>query len=129
MSKTIPSLFISLFLALFLAAACADQGDDPEIETSTPDEIQQSADGGKTGSVASEASSLMDQPVDFSSPESAEESLQRIREQVGEKEYQKMQNAIKYLLFYDLSVGQDKEKLYAKLDGKTPNEILAGIKR
>ena len=36
---------------------------------------------------------------------------------------------MKYVMYYDLSLRNDKEKLYKKLDGKTPEQIIAMIKR
>jgi len=71
----------------------------------------------------------MDQPVDFSSPESVEKTMENIRQQAGEKEASGVSSAIGYMVVYDLSVNRNKEKLYKKLDGKTPNQIIAMAQR
>jgi hypothetical protein len=34
-----------------------------------------------------------------------------------------------YILAYDLSLGRDQEKMYKKLNGRTPNAIIAKMKR
>jgi hypothetical protein len=34
-----------------------------------------------------------------------------------------------YILAYDLSFARDKEKMYKKLNGRTPNAIIAKAKR
>lgn len=67
----------------------------------------------------------MDQPVDFSTPENVEISLQKVKDQEGEQIYKTLNSAMQYILFYDLSMRNDKEKLYKALDGSTPSEIIA----
>lgn len=129
MSKKHLSLLTPMVLSLVLASACADQGDGNGAAEQAPQAAKQSIGNGAADNSPGGQASLMDQPVDFSTPENAEKHLQKIRAEAGEKQYRKIDSAIKYMLFYDLSVGQDKAKLYAKLDGKTPNEILAMMKR
>lgn len=63
-------------------------------------------------------------PVDGSSLEAFEQSLEKIREQTTEAEYTTLTNAIDYLLVYDLSARRDREKLAANLDGLTGEEIV-----
>jgi hypothetical protein len=36
---------------------------------------------------------------------------------------------MQYIKVYDLSVGNSDEKLYQKLNGKTPEQIIAKMKR
>lgn len=83
----------------------------------------------KTGAVTEQPTdaenSIMSEPVDFSTPESVKASLQNVRENAGEKAYGKLNNAMKYILYYDLSLKNNKEALYKKLDGKTPEQIIA----
>ena len=45
-------------------------------------------------------------------------------EQEGDKAYTAVKNALDYMLYYDIGLRNDKEKLYQKLDGKTPKEII-----
>ena len=110
-------------MALFLVSACAEDSKDPETTTA-----QVSAPEG-AGNAGDHSTSIMDQPVDFSTAENVEISLQKIREQGGDQAYKTLNNAMKYLKYYDLSISNNMEKLYKKLDGKTPNEIVAMMKR
>ena len=116
------NLFITISagsLALFLVTACAeDTGETNQANTTatTAESDQQDA-------------TLMNQPVDFSSPEAVEKTLQNIREKEGGKAYNQLKNAIQYIMVYDLSVGNNKEKLYKKLNGRTPEQIIAKMKR
>ncbi len=55
--------------------------------------------------------------------------MQNVREQAGAQAYRKLDNAVKYILYYDLSLKNNKEALYKKLDGKTPEQIIAKGKR
>ena len=101
-------------MAIFLLAACADEGKD--IQTAKAAQTE-------------EASSVMDQPVDFSTPEKVEKSIQKVCDQESETACKNLKNAMQYILMYDLSVGNDKDKMYKKLDGTTPNAIIAKMKR
>ena len=55
--------------------------------------------------------------------------MENIRQQAGEKEASGVSSAIGYMVVYDLSVKRNKKKLYEKLDGKTPNQIIAMAQR
>ncbi|MCW8925706.1 MAG: hypothetical protein OQJ84_05560 [Xanthomonadales bacterium] len=118
MKNTFFRLVTTAFLALFLTTACAEQGQEGN---STP----QAA----TSGAVEETASMLDQPVDFSSPEAVEKTLQNIREQEGDVMLSKLTVAMDYLLYKDLSLGNDKKKLYKKLDGQTPNQIIARMKK
>jgi len=129
-------------VALFLVSACAEDGTDTETTPATAKTAAAVAtDPTATDPTANDATAndataneyaakgdIMDQPVDFSSPENVKKTLQTIREQAGEKQANSVQGAMDYLIFYDLGINRDKNKLYKKLNGKTPNEIL-GITR
>lgn len=82
-----------------------------------------------TGSEVAEEVSIMDQPVDFSTAENVEKSLQAVSDQAGEANALQLKSAMKYVMYYDLSVSHDKVKMHKKLDGRTPNEIIAKMKR
>ena len=110
-------------MALLLITACAEDSKDI---AATVEPIVASEKAGDTGDTSS---SIMDQPVNFSTPEDVEKSMQKIREQVGDKELRKLGAAMQHSLFYDVSLGKNKEKLYKKLDGQTPNQIIAKMKR
>lgn len=73
---------------------------------------------------AFQSAAIMSKPVDFSSPENITNSMQAIQTEAGDEASARVDSAINYMVVYDLSVGGDKQKLYEKLNGKTPNEIL-----
>jgi hypothetical protein len=63
-------------------------------------------------------------PVDGSSLEAFNESLATIKAQAKEANYISLEEAIKYLLVYDLGAQNDKAKLAKNLDGKTGDQII-----
>jgi hypothetical protein len=73
--------------------------------------------------------SIMDIPLDGASTESFKAGLEQVDEQATEKQYRSVMSALDYLLFYELSVQRNKDKLYASLDGKTPNEIVEMVRK
>ena len=105
-------------MALALLNACADNSGETPVSASE-----------STGSTSTQDISIMDQPVDFSTPENVEISLQKVKDQEGEKAYKTLNSAMQYVLFYDLSLRNDKEKLYKALDGSTPKEIIARMSK
>jgi hypothetical protein len=123
MLKTPFTYIMASAMALFLVSACAEDSKDPETTTA-----QVSAPE-SAGNAGDDSTSIMDQPMDFSTAENAEISLQKIREQEGDEAYKTLNSAMKYVKYYDLSISNNMEKLYKKLDGKTPNEIIAMMKR
>ena len=124
MNKTLMPLITSMFLALFLSTACTEK--DQETDAAQTDVSAAIAADGEN---AENSDSLMDKPVDFSTPEQVEATLQNIREKEGESAYKNVVNTMQYLMVYDLSIGQDEDKLHKKLNGLTPNEIIAKMKR
>jgi hypothetical protein len=120
------TLFISIAtgtMALFLMNACAEDSNDTDAVAK---QVVATEDAGTTDAPGS---AIMDQPVNFSTPEDVENSLQKVRDQAGDKAYTNLNNAMKYVLYYDLSLGNNKEKMYKKLNGKTPSEIIQMMKR
>jgi hypothetical protein len=123
-----------LTLVLVLAPACAQQDNEADAKASakpvadSPAPASAGETAHSTGAAGSDMS-IMDKPVNFSTPEDVEKSIETVRQQAGDKAARDLNNALKYILFYDLSVGHDKEKMYAKYNGKTPNEIIVEMKR
>ena len=74
---------------------------------------------------AFQSAAIMSKPVDFSTSENVASSIAAIKDEAGEQAASRIESAIDYMLVYDLSVNRNKQKLYAKLNGKTPNEIMA----
>jgi hypothetical protein len=63
-------------------------------------------------------------PVDGSSLEAFNASLETIKAQAEELNYISLENAIQYLLVYDLAANRDRAKLAKNLDGLTGDEII-----
>ena len=120
MSKFALTSATAAMMSLFLVTACADENADKEGSSTATSAVEQETAAQDT---------VMDQPVDFSSPESVEQTLENIRQQAGEPSAKKLKNAMDYMMFYDLEVKRNKEALQKKLDGKTPNEIIGMVKR
>lgn len=122
----------ALTLILFLAPACAEQDDEavatgkPAAATTAP---APAAEAAQAADAADAGMSIMDKPVNFSTPEDVEKSIEAVRQQAGDAEARDLKNALGYILAYDLSIGRNKEKMYQKLNGRTPNEIIAKMKR
>lgn len=66
-------------------------------------------------------------PVDGSSVDAFNASLETIKAKAKEPNYVSLENAIQYLLVYDLSANRDMAKLAKNLDGLTGNEILERV--
>jgi hypothetical protein len=66
----------------------------------------------------------LDIVMDGSSLEAFEKSMQRVKATSSETEYTSLENAFNYLLVYDLGAQSSREKLAARLDGKTGREII-----
>jgi len=141
MHKSLLALTTTATMVLLLVTACADK-DEPSatVDNKQPaatEDVKKSATGEtkvpvpkvkrekKTAKAFDADAPIMNQPVDFSTPESISKSLQAIREQAGARAVRKMESAMGYMLTYDLAVGRDEAKMYKKLNGKTPNEIIA----
>jgi hypothetical protein len=119
-------LFISMSaatIAIFLVTACAEEANDASQATVAGSNIDTNQPPGQ------QDVTLMNQPVDFSSPEAVEKTLQNIRDKEGDNAYKKITNAMQYLMVYDLSLRNNEEKLHKKLDGMTPEEIIAKMRR
>ena len=123
-----------LTLVLVLAPACAQQDNEadtkanakPVAESPAPASASETA---QPSGAAGGDMSIMDKPVNFSTPEAVDKSIEAVRLGAGEKAARDLKNALKYIQTYDLSLGRDKAKMYQKLNGRTPNEIIAKMKR
>lgn len=128
--KLITALSI-VTLTVFLIPACAEQDNGAEAspDTATTDVVESAPAAEKAELADGESVSVLDQPVDFSTAENVEKSIEKVRQEMGDSKARQLSIAMKYILTYDLSVGHDKEKMYKKLNGSTPNEIIAMMKR
>ena len=112
------------FLATFSAWAETEPG-DAKSATKSAEEIAP-ADAIDRSEV-SEATGL-DMIMDGSSLEAFEKSMEKVRETGSEADYKRLKGALDYLLFYDLGAQHSREKLAARLDGKTGHEIVSRVK-
>ena len=125
--KTASAILITVpmfFLSTFSACAVPDPI-DAEAATTSAEEIAP-ADAIDTSEV-SEATGL-DMIMDGSSLEAFEKSMEKVRETGSEADYKSLRGAFDYLLFYDLGAQNNREKLAARLDGKTGYEIISRVK-
>ena len=130
MFKKLFTAFSIVTLTLILVPACAEQNADAETVKSTTQTVETSSVSVEAAAEADgEQVSVMDLPVDFSSPEKVEESIEKVRQEAGDDAARDLSNALGYILAYDLSVSRNKEKMYKKLDGRTPNAIISKMKR
>lgn len=67
---------------------------------------------------------IMQTPLDGTSVDTFTAGLERISEEASEEEYRNVMSAVDYLLFYDIGARRDKARLYSRLNGKTPEQIL-----
>ena len=116
-------------MALFSLTACVEDSSKSEAIKQTKTDTPKPTDVDGNESTDNPDDSLMNQPVDFSTPENVEKTLENIRQQEGDKAHAKLKNAMQYIMVYDLSIGNNKEKLYKKLDGRTPKQIIAEMRR
>ena len=71
--------------------------------------------------------SIMDVPLDGSSIEAFTAGLEELDKNASEEDYRRVMSALDYLLFYDIGAKRDKAKLYSRLNGKSPNQILEKV--
>lgn len=121
-SMSFSDLVIRFLAALLLAVsvpAMAQDNAQPDGAAAESDRFE-----GKLMIDEDEMSSGMRLPFDGSSTEAFERSMESIRAETTEVEFTTVQNAIDYLLVYDLAARRNPEMLYKRLDGKTPAEML-----
>ena len=134
-------------VTLFILTACTENSEDAKLtkkssgETERTDELVKKSSAPANKSTAHRQARefkpeprmpkhpIMNQPVDFSTPENVENTLKNIGELAGPQVVKQLESKMDYMMAYDLSVGHNKEKLYKKLNGKTPNEIIAKTRR
>jgi hypothetical protein len=117
-SNFVQILAVTAALAL---AACATTQAQTTDASAAPD---QSADAEIADTFEGDG---MEIPLDGTSLEAFEASLARVKEHTSEENYTTLENAIAYLLVYDLSAKRSKEKLAANLDGLNGYEVMNKI--
>ena len=133
MYKSLLAATTTAIMVLLLVTACAEEDEQiavtekvkksTTVKTKAPDATVTKPK--KTDKPAEQDAPIMNQPVDFSTPENISKTMQDIREQVGARTVRKMDSAMGYMMTYDLAVGRDEARMYKMLNGKTPNQIIA----
>jgi hypothetical protein len=120
---TVLTIFLSLTV-MNPAVANTDEATAPAADVATTGAAEAS-----TEATEEEGKSAgMKIPFDGSSVEAFEKSMEEAKPQMTEAEYITLNNALDYLLVYDLAARRNKEKLYANLDGLTGEEIVDKVK-
>lgn len=70
----------------------------------------------------------LDIPLDGSSKEAWQRSLARVKAHTTEDDYGFLENAIEYLLVYDIAARGDMDRLIARLDGMTGYDIIEQVR-
>jgi hypothetical protein len=70
------------------------------------------------------AGQIMERPLDGSSVAAFEAGLAQVQAAVSPADYHRLQTALQWLEFYDISSRGDRGRLYRALDGMTPREII-----
>ena len=131
--KITPALALALSFGItFTQVACAEDNstDVPAAGQGTAS-VENAAPAASTTPEAKPGpkySAGMQIPVDGTSLETFEESLAEIKNKATAEEYQTLENAIQYLMVYDLSAKRDKAKLAANLNGQTGEEIVGRVR-
>lgn len=71
---------------------------------------------------------IMETPLDGTSEDTFTAGLERISKEGSEEDYRNVMSALDFLLFYDIGARRDKARLYSRLNGKTPEQILELVK-
>jgi len=69
----------------------------------------------------------MEMPLDGSSVEAFDASLALVRKHSSEENYRNLEEAINYLMAFDISVRNKKTRLISRLDGLTGYEVIAKV--
>ena len=124
-------LINGILLSMLLGTACAKTDSEPETTAAdnseaTPVEQEAIAPAESAPREKSEFtfSDAMRIPVDGSSLESFDSSLETIKSKADAAEYTTLTGALDYLLLYDLGAKRDRAKLAQRLDGLTGEQIV-----
>ena len=119
LQRRIYPLMLPLLATLFLGA-CASTGNDPAV-------TQAEAEPEPACEFEPWDGDGMQIPMDGSSMEAWDCSLQRVETYSDPETFITLENAIKYLLMYDLKSYRDMNKLIERLDGLTGYEIIGKV--
>lgn len=123
------SYYALVLTATLLLPACATQQSPEPAATDTPAIAPQAAEvqGPDPDIVEQYGGDGMKMPLDGSSLEAFEASLEKVRRNTSSTRYETLSNAIDYLLVYDLAARRDRERLAARLDGLNGYEVIEKV--
>jgi hypothetical protein len=136
-NNTASTLLIMVPLAfLFTISACAvTEPGGGNGSAATADKIVPADGAGtdepavKTAAPGEAAATGLDIVMDGSSLNAFDKSMKQVKATSSESDYKNLEGALDYLLFYDLAIQQNREKLAARLDGMTAQEIIEKVRR
>jgi hypothetical protein len=130
-----PLRIAAMTLTLVLAPTAALASDaDPETSTEPALQAETAGEAGQENvevesGDTSGGVSIMEVPLDGSSVESFTAGLARVEDLAAPYDYDQLEKALQWLMVYDIAAKNNKELLYQRLDGNTPNQIIEKIKR
>jgi hypothetical protein len=92
-------------------------------------EVEPAASAPESAGSEAAADSVMDIPMHGENIEAFNASLERVKAGATEGQYKMLEMALDWLLLYDIGARGNREALYQRLDGKTPNEIIERTRR
>jgi len=112
--------------AVLFTVACAEPQSKPsaDLDQSVADGSEQISEPEVIDTYEGDG---MEIPLDGSSVEAFDVSMARVKRHSKESSYITLENAIEYLMVYDLEARRDKAKVVAKLDGLTGYEVIAKV--
>ena len=113
---------VTILSAVFLTACASSQ--TASSKTPEPSAAESAPQAAQAEIVDDYEGDGLELTLDGSSMEAFDASMARIKRHTDEASYKSLDSAIGYLLVYDLEARGNKEKLVAKLDGKTGYEVL-----
>lgn len=122
--KTLFRIFVQALAvtAILALAACATAQSDVSTDASAaPEQVSEPE------VIDTYEGDGMEIPLDGSSLSAFNASMARVKRHTSEATYMTLENAIEYLLVYDLAAQRDKEKLAARLDGLNGYEVIAKV--
>jgi nucleoid-associated protein YgaU len=128
--RNLTTLLASAAILAFNTACAETEDEAPQATAAAPTEtaLAEAAPAEAASAEApAQARAGMHVPVDGSSLEAFENSLEQIKDQVTAAEYTTLTNAIDYLLVYDLTAKRDRTKLAANLNGLTAEQIIEKV--
>lgn len=122
--KIVQTLTATAAVLVLTVAWAEPPGEAIEQADAAPVDAAPADAGAPSKDAAHKFSDGMQIPVDGSSLEAFDQSLEKIKKQATEAEFTTLENALDYLLVYDLAAKRNRTKLAANLDGLTGEQIV-----